>query len=272
MHRFIILSVLIILVFLASLGMAEIPRFINYQGMLTDNSGEPLNGDFDLFFRIYNAPSEGDKRWEENHSVVSVSKGLFNVILGSQSDGIYLDFAEEYWLEIEVNNDTMPEHLQFTSVGYAYRAMVADSAMATTPGSGSNWHVDNSVLYTNDYWGIARGAADNALYGSYANQMVNLGAACTTGASGQNYHYSTVSGGYGNKAGGGYSTVGGGSGNKTDSAWATIGGGRDNTVSGWTATVGGGVGNVASASDATVGGGGGITWHLAASPPWVGVT
>jgi len=255
MYRFIILSVLIILVFLASLSLAEIPRLINYQGMLTNDSGEPLEGDFDLFFRIYNAPSGGDKRWEENHSVVSVSKGLFNAILGSQSGGIYLDFSEDYWLEIEVNNDTMPERLRFTSVGYAYRCMVADSALTTAPGSGSNWHVDNSVLYTNELWGIARGGAGNVLYGDYAHTMVNLGVSCTTGISGQNYHYSTVSGGHGNKAGGGYSTVGGGSGNKADSAWATIGGGSDNTVGGWWATVGGGVGNVASGAEATVAGG-----------------
>ncbi len=234
---------------------ADIPRFINYQGMLTSDTGDPLDGDFDLFFRIYNAPSGGDKRWEENHSVVSVSKGLFNAILGSQSGGIYLDFSEEYWLEIEVNNDTMPERLQFTSVGYAYRSMVADSALTTVPGSGSNWHVDNSVLYTNDYWGIVRGGADNVLYGNQAYSMVNLGVACTTGASGENNVLCTVGGGLGNRAAASYSTVGGGTYNTADSGMATVGGGSTNKASGGYATVGGGGFNTASGHRATVGGG-----------------
>ena len=255
MKRFTFLSGLIILVFLVSLGLAEIPRFINYQGMLTDNSGEPLDGIFDMFFRIYNASSGGDKRWEENHSAVSVEKGLFNVILGSQSGGIYLDFSEEYWLEIEVNNDTMPERLQFTSVGYAYRALIADSALVAGSGSGSNWSVSNSVLYTNSYWGIARGGAGNALYGSNAHTMVNLGATCTTGTSGQNYYHSTVSGGVKNRAAANYATVSGGAENKASDQYATVGGGLQNTASKLEATVGGGYSNAATGKWATIPGG-----------------
>jgi hypothetical protein len=256
MYRFIILSVLIILVFLASLSLAEIPRLINYQGMLTDNSGEPLSGDFDLFFRIYNAPSGGDKRWEENHSVVSVSEGLFNAILGSQSGGIYLDFSEEYWLEIEVNNDTMPERLQFTSVGYAYRSSVADYALETTPGSGSNWHVDNSVLYTNEYWGIARGGgAGNVLYGDSAHTHVNLGVACTTGTNGANHYHCIVGGGKLNSATDDYTTVGGGVENRATGWGATIAGGYWHLANGQSTTIGGGEGDTASADYATVAGG-----------------
>jgi hypothetical protein len=37
MIRFILLSGLIIVAFLASLSLAAIPHLINYQGMLTDN-------------------------------------------------------------------------------------------------------------------------------------------------------------------------------------------------------------------------------------------
>jgi hypothetical protein len=147
MFRFFVFSVTIILVFVAGPSLAEIPKLINYQGMLTDESGEPLDGDFDLFFRIYNAPSGGDKRWEENHSGVSIGEGLFNVILGSKSGGVDLDFSEEYWLEIQVEDDTMPERLQFTSVGYAYRAMVADTAsVALSAPTGGGWTHDGTVV------------------------------------------------------------------------------------------------------------------------------
>ena len=258
MYRFTVVVCLTVLVLLASLSLADIPKLINYQGMLTNISGEPLNGTFDTFFRIYNAPSSGDKRWEENHSALSVNQGLFNVILGSQSGGIDLDFSEDYWLEVEVEGEVMPR-IEFTSVGYAYRALVADSARSATPGSGSNWSISNSVLSTNEYWGIARGGAGNVLYGDSAHTMVNLGVACTTGLSGHHASYLTVSGGYGNSASWWYATVGGGEHNSAGGLNATVGGGRLNNASGFLGTVAGGDQNTASQGYATVGGGLGNT-------------
>ena len=129
-----------------SQAAADIPKLINYQGMLTTNSGEPLNGTFDVFFRIYNAPSGGDKRWEENHAVVSVSDGVFSVILGSQSGGMDLDFSEDYWLEVEVEGDTIAPRRQLTSTGYAYRSLVADSAIVAGSSEEVNCHDCDTVF------------------------------------------------------------------------------------------------------------------------------
>jgi len=52
MNRFIFISVLIILVSLAGLSLAGIPKMINYQGMLTGSDGiTPVtNGDYALLF------------------------------------------------------------------------------------------------------------------------------------------------------------------------------------------------------------------------------
>jgi hypothetical protein len=135
------------MVILVSSAAADIPKLINYQGMLTNGDGDPLDGTFDVFFRIYNAPSGGDKRWEENHSALSVNQGLFNVILGSQSGGIDLDFSEQYWLEVEVEGEIMPR-IEFTSVGYSYRALVADSAevAGSGGGGGGGWVDDGNAV------------------------------------------------------------------------------------------------------------------------------
>jgi hypothetical protein len=239
---------------LCSAGLAaDIPKLINYQGMLTNISGEPLNGTFDTFFRIHNAPSFGDKRWEENHAALSVNQGLFNVILGSQSGGIHLDFSEEYWLEVVVEGEVMPR-VRFTSVGYAYRAMVADSAASVTPGSGSNWTLSGSVLQTNEHWGIARGGAWNVLLGDSTRGHVNLGEACTTGVSGQDALGSVVGGGRWNKAGWN-ATVGGGTWNRAAAWGSTIGGGESNNAWDLHTTVGGGIGNKVTHHSATIGGG-----------------
>jgi hypothetical protein len=111
-----------------SIVIGDIPHLINYQGKLTDDEGNPLTGNYDLNFKIYNAPSGGDKRWEENHLSVLVTDGVFSVILGSQSGGIQLDFSEAYWLEVMVGTETISPRRQLTSVGYSYRAQKADTA------------------------------------------------------------------------------------------------------------------------------------------------
>ena len=54
MNRFIIILGLMILVFLVSLSLAEIPKLINYQGMLTESDGSTpvADGTYDLKFKI----------------------------------------------------------------------------------------------------------------------------------------------------------------------------------------------------------------------------
>jgi hypothetical protein len=98
----------------------------------------------------------------------------------------------------------------------------------------------DSVLYTIRQLGIARGGANNMLYGSNRFTHTNLGVACTTGTYWQNYGFCTVGGGLHNIA--------------SDNA-ATVGGGDRNTASGYSAFVGGGTGNTASGFLATVAGG-----------------
>jgi hypothetical protein len=112
------------------------------------------------------------------------------------------------------------------------------------------------VLYTNNYWGIARGGAGNVLYGDAVHTMVNLGVACTTGADGYNHQYATAGGGYLNSTSGDYATVGGGGYNSASDDAATVGGGGENSASGQAATVGGGGQNSASGLFASVAGGG----------------
>jgi hypothetical protein len=191
------------------------------------------------------------------------------VFLGSVTP-INLDFSEDYWLDITVGGEQMPSRLKFTSVGYAYRAMFADTAYATVSGAGSHWSVSDSVLYTNKNWGIARGGAGNVLYGDETYSHVNLGVACTTGGSGLNegyctvgggkgntdsYIYATVGGGFHNTASQAYVTVAGGVNNIADANYASVGGGSANSASHGYVTVGGGSNNTASGFYATVGGG-----------------
>jgi hypothetical protein len=138
-----------VLVFSGSFVTAAVPHLINYQGMLTNNLGDPLNETPDITFEIWNAPSGGIRRWWEIQSNVPVTNGLFNVILGNVTP-INLNFDQDtaYWLQIIVEEDTMPSRLKFTSVAFAYRAQKSDTAAyAISGGSYSHNHDD---LYVND--------------------------------------------------------------------------------------------------------------------------
>lgn len=82
-------------------------------------------------------------------------------------------------------------------------------------------------------------------------------------------HYGTVSGGWGNQAGGGnevsgtFATIGGGNGNTVTGTVGTIGGGSGNEVRGRSGTIAGGIDNYASGVEGSAVGGG--TFNTASS-------
>ena len=62
------------LVLLFNCAFAEVPPQINFQGRLTDSSGNPLTGsNFDIKFLIYAAASGGTALWSETQTGISVS-------------------------------------------------------------------------------------------------------------------------------------------------------------------------------------------------------
>jgi hypothetical protein len=127
-----------------SSAFTAVPHLINYQGMLTDAEGTPLNGYYGLLFRIYDDTTEWSIVWEDS-LYAQVSQGLFNVILGSHY-ALNLAFDKPYWLGVEVGGEVMPL-VKLTSVGYAYRAAVADSAVvAGSGGGGGGWIDDGHVV------------------------------------------------------------------------------------------------------------------------------
>jgi len=54
-----LLGLLLLLTLLSSIGYAQIPQKMNYQGYLTNAAGVPVNGTVQMVFSIYNASSDG---------------------------------------------------------------------------------------------------------------------------------------------------------------------------------------------------------------------
>ncbi|NOX37494.1 MAG: hypothetical protein GXO78_08150 [Calditrichaeota bacterium] len=113
-----------------SLALAQIPRAISYQGILTDVNGTPVaDGAYELTFRLYDALSNGNMLWEEKQTV-PVKDGLFNVALGSVTP-LVLPFDQPYWLGITVGSGTeMSPRIPLAASPYSLNAQsVADSVI-----------------------------------------------------------------------------------------------------------------------------------------------
>lgn len=123
----------------------SVPPLINYQGMLTDSEGNPLSGYYMLTIAIYDDTTGGGTLLWIDSLYTLVNQGLFNVALGSQ-EALNLPFDRSYWLEVRVNYEAMPR-IRLTSVGYAYRALRADTAnVALSSPSGSGWTDGGTVV------------------------------------------------------------------------------------------------------------------------------
>ncbi len=100
---------------------AAVPQQISYQGHLQDSSGTPLTGEYDFTFTLYDAETSGNAVWSEIQSGVTVTDGLFHVMLGDHTP-IDLSFDGSYWLEITLQGESLLPRQPLSSVGQALNA------------------------------------------------------------------------------------------------------------------------------------------------------
>jgi hypothetical protein len=107
----------------ATLVSGDVPTVITYQGLLTDDAGIPLNGDYSLTLTIYDAETGGHDLWSETQTAVSVNGGLFRVFLGSVNP-ITLCFDIPYWVEVQVGSESpQSPRIRLTPAPYSFMAM-----------------------------------------------------------------------------------------------------------------------------------------------------
>jgi hypothetical protein len=117
---------------------------MNYQGYLTDGSGNPLNGTYTLTLSLYDIVVGGTQEWgPEVHANVQVENGLFHVVLGD-SEVLYPDvFDEALFLAVEVNGALMSPRQPVRTVAYAF-GLVPGAEVEGEPENG-----DYALLVTN---------------------------------------------------------------------------------------------------------------------------
>lgn len=234
----------------------EVPHSINYQGRLVDDAGVPIDTTVDVTFRLYDDRYTGTMIWEQMHGSVLVEDGLFTANLSSFGGIASIFDGTERWLTVQIGDGLESDpRLRLTSVAYAYRSELADTAAyaLASAGGSSNWTFTDNVLYPSGPYGIA--GYSGTLIGSDKSGMVCLGQANTTGSSTTDAQLATVGGGGSNEARGSLTTVSGGSQNIAHNWASTVSGGFNNQAEGTSATVGGGSNNYAIGLGAVIAGG-----------------
>ncbi len=234
-----------------------------YQGLIKQ-SGSPINGNCDLAFGLFDAPSGGSPIGSAITRTLSIANGLFTVGLNFGDGSVFA--AEARWLEIQVrcpaggggfttlnarqSLSPMPYALALPGLyttpnitspnvigGYSGNSVFPGVVGATIAGGGyAGW----ANVITASYASIGGGDRNMA-----SNIDVTIGGGNLNAASG---FAATIGGGNNNHATGDYATVSGGTTHSASGIAATVGGGSDNNASGYLATIPGGRFNSATMS------------------------
>ncbi|MDZ7860777.1 MAG: hypothetical protein U5O15_08990 [Candidatus Krumholzibacteriota bacterium] len=130
---FIIISAIVI----ATAATAQIPKTINYQGVLTDNGGTVVaDGDYDLTFNLYTVATGGSSIWNCTETV-TVTKGIFSAVLG-ESCVLAPSFDTQYYLGISVEGGTeLTPRTALTASAYSLNAMAVTGTDNVFPATGN---------------------------------------------------------------------------------------------------------------------------------------
>lgn len=161
-YAFISLLFLAVMLFGATGSSAAVPGPMHFQGVLTDNEGALLDGQYTITVSLYESQDSATPVWGQT-SVVQVVGGAVDIVLGEAGQLISQELlsSPELWLGVQVESD--PELLprqQVLSVPYATRAAYADSA-ANVPDAQqvAEWAGQAGYALLSD---LADGSADTA--------------------------------------------------------------------------------------------------------------
>ncbi|GAB5466822.1 MAG: hypothetical protein Kapaf2KO_22580 [Candidatus Kapaibacteriales bacterium] len=143
------------------LAISQVPGTISYQGVLTDNFGNPVSdGSYSVVFTIWDASTAGNQEWTETQSITT-EDGIFNVELGSVqafSTGT-VDFNDQIWLQLAVEGNTLSPRIKFLSSAFSQNSAKVDGGTidnstigGTTPASGTftNFSASGTFALTGD--------------------------------------------------------------------------------------------------------------------------
>lgn len=114
-----------------SVASADVPGTLTQQGRLLDSDGAAVpDGEISFTFTIYDAAEDGTALWTETQDITT-EDGYFSAQLGEVEafPGDLFDGSTALFLGVQIgSDDEMTPRQPITSVPYAMKAAVADSA------------------------------------------------------------------------------------------------------------------------------------------------
>jgi len=127
-----ILTALLLLAASTSLVADVAPKLMNYQALVTDALGAPLDCQCSIVFTIYGSKTGDDILWQETHTS-SITAGQLNAVFGEGDIPTPIDEAvfssSEAWLGITVEGDPeLTPRSRLVAVPYSQRVNTVDLA------------------------------------------------------------------------------------------------------------------------------------------------
>ena len=116
MKKIFLMSFVLSILLASSIALAAVPKEMTLQGRLTDTNNNPYSGAYDFDIDIYDASSGGTSVFSQTLNDVSVSNGIFNIVLGN----VNANFDKDYWVEITVESTTLSPRIKLTTSPYAF--------------------------------------------------------------------------------------------------------------------------------------------------------
>ena len=114
---------------LALPAQAQVPGRVNFQGLLLDDAGQPVTGTVNLKLDLFSAPSGGSALWTETHPSVSVTNGVYDVVLGSLTPLTPALFsASPRYLQVTIDGEVLSPRRELIAVPFALKADSANTA------------------------------------------------------------------------------------------------------------------------------------------------
>jgi hypothetical protein len=139
---------------------AAVPQKTSYQGLLTNNAGDPVTTQTEVIFTIWDADVGGTVLWAESLMVTPTEAGLFSLDLGEVHPitETILNGAPTY-LGIKVGGDPeMTNRVELVTSPHAFHAEAADSANAIADNAISSIKILDGTITFSDIG--TNGAAD----------------------------------------------------------------------------------------------------------------
>lgn len=128
-------------------AFAQMPATLSYQGIVTDDSGQPIqSGTRPMTFSLYDVETGGSSIWSETQPAVPLSDGLFSVQLGTVTP-IVLPFDKPYWLGVNIaGSGELAPRTPLTPAPYSRHTLKADSAQRVGQGSVGSENIRAGVV------------------------------------------------------------------------------------------------------------------------------